>query len=42
LAQAAMGHAARLTSEFLGGNGEAVFGSPAAEYGTMNALFAPR
>jgi 2-methylisocitrate lyase-like PEP mutase family enzyme len=42
LAQAAMGHAARLTSEFLGGNGEAVFGSPAEGYGTMNSLFAPR
>jgi 2-methylisocitrate lyase-like PEP mutase family enzyme len=42
LAQAAMGHVARLTSQFLAGNGEAVFGSPGVGYGTMNALFAQR
>ena len=40
LAQAAMGHVARLASAFLAGDGEAVFGSPGAAYGTMNALFA--
>lgn len=42
LAQAAMGHAARLTSEFLAGHGEAVFGSPGMAYGKMNALFVRR
>jgi 2-methylisocitrate lyase-like PEP mutase family enzyme len=39
LAQAAMGHAARLATEFLAGHGEAVFGSPGVGYATMNALF---
>ena len=42
LAQAAMGHVARLASAFLAGNGEAVFGSPGADYGITNALFAGR
>jgi 2-methylisocitrate lyase-like PEP mutase family enzyme len=42
LAQAAMGHAVRLASEFLAGNGEAMFGEPGVDYGTMNALFARR
>lgn len=40
LALAAMGQAARLTTEFLAGNGEAMFGPPAPGYGAMNALLA--
>jgi 2-methylisocitrate lyase-like PEP mutase family enzyme len=42
LAQAALGHTARLASEFLAGHGEAVFGASDATYGKMNALFARR
>ena len=39
LAQAALGHVARLTSEFLAGTGSAAFTSPVAQYGATNALF---
>ena len=42
LALAAMGHAARLTKEFLAGNGEALYGPSGVGYGAMNALFARR
>ena len=39
LAQAALGHVAKLTSQFLAGAGEAAFSSPTAAYGATNALF---
>jgi len=39
LAQAALGHVARLTSEFLAGAWTAAFSSPTVEYGATNALF---
>jgi 2-methylisocitrate lyase-like PEP mutase family enzyme len=39
IAQAALGHVARLASEFLAGSSAAIFESPSAAYGAVNALF---